>query len=329
LDSDEPAFARTNRSPKLTPSAPVPTADDVDIDDEVFHPRRHTALYAGLLAAAVLLVTFGYLALFKRDGVRGLFAGHAAKRGDEAYRQGREYFLLDSDDAFRNAIAAFERAHAADEKRALPLAALAEVKTTWAAYLRDDARSLETGAPSVTAVTAAKTLRREAQAHLDEAKKWASEALNLDSEAPEVNRAMADYLRVDGAPAREGGRYLRRAGGKRAADPESAYVAGALALREGNLEVARTKLMQANQLNQAATQHALLRASYLLARIAMQTNNKEAAKLELQTILAANAQHDRARALLASTEPTQPTADNQPPTAPPAAAPPPPGAAPP
>src|SRR5262249_23511029 len=150
---------------------------------------------------------------------------------------------------------------------ALPLAGLAEVGTTWAAYLRDDARALEVGGPTVTAAAAAKSLRHEAQAHLDEAKKWSSDALNLDPEAPEVNRAMADFLRVDGAPAAEVQRYLARVAQKAPSDAEAAYVAGAVAFRDGNLDGAKTKLTQANTLNQAETQHALLRASYLLARI--------------------------------------------------------------
>ena len=63
----------------------------------------------GLLAGLVLIGAGGYLAAFKRDALRGLFA-HKDARAEEAYRQGREYFLLDSDDAFRNAAAAYERA---------------------------------------------------------------------------------------------------------------------------------------------------------------------------------------------------------------------------
>ncbi|HEX9102194.1 MAG TPA: zinc-ribbon domain-containing protein, partial [Polyangia bacterium] len=274
VETDDPAFARTNPTPKMTPAASMPSvgddADDTLLDDEFgAHPRRRTGAWAGVLAALVLLGAGGYLAAFKRDAVRGLFA-HKDARAEEAYRQGREYFLLDSDDAFRNAAAAFERAHQADDKSALPLAGHAEVMTTWAAYLRDDAHALETGSPSVTAAAAAKTLRRDSQARLDDAKKDASEALALDPEAPEVNRAMADYLRVDGAPSAEVQRYLDRATKKAPGDAESAYVAGALALRDGNLDSAKAKLTQANTLNQAATQHALLRASYLLARIALQ-----------------------------------------------------------
>ena len=301
---DDPAFARTNPTPKLTPASSMSAVgddgDDTLLDDEFSgHPRRRAGLFAGLLAVGVLLGAGGYLVAFKRDALRGLFA-HKDARVEEAYRQGREYFLLDSDDAFRNAAAAYERGREADDKSALPLAGLAETMTTWAAYLRDDAHGLETGTPSVTTATAAKTLRRDSQAHLDEAKKYAQDALSLDPEAPEVNRAMADYLRVDGAPAAEVERYLSRATAKAPSDAESAYVGGALAFREGNLDAAKSKLTQANTLNTAATQHALLRASYLLARIALQAGDKAGARSLLQAVLAANTNHDRARALLAT-----------------------------
>jgi tetratricopeptide (TPR) repeat protein len=320
---DDPAFARTNPTPKLTPSAPMMTAsavgdaDDTLLDDDFAgQPRRRAGLWAGVLALLVLVAAGGYLAAFKRDALRGLFA-HKDARAEDAYRQGREYFLLDSDDAFRNAAAAYERGRQADDKSALPLAGLAEAMTTWAQDLRDDAHALETGAPSATAAAAAKTLRRDSQAHLDEAKKYASDALALDAESPEVNRAMADYLRVDGAPAAEVDRYLGRATAKAPSDAESAYVAGALAFREGNLDAAKARLTQANTLNQAATQHALLRASYLLARIALQAGDKATAKTLLQSVIAASPNHDRARALLATfesdTTPTPPVATPTPP----------------
>jgi predicted Zn finger-like uncharacterized protein len=306
VETDDPAFARTNPTPKLTPASTMSAVGDDDGDDTlqdddfIGHRRRRGGLVAGLLAALVLVGGGGYLAAFKRDAVRGLFA-HKDARGEEAYRQGREYFLLDSDDAFRNAQAAYERAHQTDDKSALPLAGLAEAQVTWAAYLRDDAHALESGGSTATA-SAAKTLRRESQAHLDEAKKLASDALALDPDAGEVNRAMADFLRVDGAPAAEVERYLTRVAQKLPNDAESAYVAGALALRDGNVDVAKQKLTAANTLNQAATQHALLRASMLLARLSLQAGDKAGAKTLLQTVLTANTNHDRARAMMATIE---------------------------
>jgi predicted Zn finger-like uncharacterized protein len=302
VDIDEPAFARgpaAGRRARLTPP-PEPGLDDeeTDIGFEP-QPRRRAGLWFGLLALTAMGGAGAYVATYRLDAVRALFA-HPDGRAEEAYRQGREYFLLDSDDAFRNAVSAFQRARAIDAKSPLPLAGLAEVDATWAQYLRDEAKALETGGPSVQAATAARTLKREAQAHLDEASKLTADAMELDSNSAEVNRAMADYLRVDGAAAAEVQRFLTRAQAQKANDPESVYIAGALALRDGQLDEAKAKLTQANQLNLAATQHTLLRASMLLARIALSTGDKVAARAALQSVLLANGQHDRAKAMLAA-----------------------------
>jgi Tfp pilus assembly protein PilF len=300
VDIDEPAFTRGPAPGRRTKRTPLPPLDEESTDtDFEMRPRRRGGLWAGLLALAVLGGAGAYVALYKADAVRLLFA-HPDARAEEAYRQGREYFLLDSDDAFRNAVSAFQRARAVDAKSALPLAGLAEVDSTWAQYLRDEAKALESGGASLQAANAARTLKREAQAHVDEASKLTADALELDSDAAEVNRAMADYLRVDGAAAAEVQRYLTRATTKRPNDPECAYVAGALALRDGQLDEAKAKLTQANQLNQAATQHTLLRASMLLARIDISTGDKAAARSALQSVLLANGQHDRAKTMLAA-----------------------------
>jgi predicted Zn finger-like uncharacterized protein len=312
VHADEPAF--TANSQQLSPP-PGTLGGEVGSevgDDDLEPPRRRLGLTL-IFAMAALLVggSVGYLALFRRDAISGLFT-QADTKAQEAYRQGREQFLLDSDDAFGQAMVHLQRAHELDAKSAVPLAALAEVKATWAQYLRDDARALESGGATGSASTAAKALRRQAQAHLDEAKQWANEALTLDPESPEVNRAMADYLRVDGAPAAEVDRYLKRALDRRPNDAESVYVQAALDNREGQSEQARALLTQANQLNRAATQHALLRASYLLARLQAAAGDKAGAKQTLEPVIAANAQHDRARALMA-------TFDTAAPAAPPAA----------
>jgi hypothetical protein len=298
----EPAFTAASQL-RNTPAAMSVSGDsEVDFDDEFETRTRHCGvLVAGALAALVLVGAVTYLAAFKRAAVRGLFSQSDARAG-EAYRQGREYFLLDTDDGFRQAVAAFERSHALNEKNALALAGLAEVKATWAQYLREDARALEGAAPTVTATSAANTLRREAQFHLDDAKRYANDALTSEPDAVEVNRAMATYLRVDGAPTVEVERYLDRALARRPGDPETAYERGALAQRDGQLDVARARLAEANQLSSSTTQQVLLRACHLLARVLIVAGDRAGAKKQLEELLATHAQHDRARALLASLE---------------------------
>src|SRR5262249_54982167 len=154
-------------------------------------------------------------------------------------------------------------------------AALAEVDTTWAWYLRDDARALERGHQGSVAELAAQTLRKDAQHRLDEAKRFVGEAQQRDANALEVDRAMADFLRVDGAPAPEVERYLRRALSKRGDDAETLYVGGALAYREGQLDDARRELERASESGRDGAP--LLRASFLLARIAAQSGHREEA----------------------------------------------------
>jgi predicted Zn finger-like uncharacterized protein len=306
MHTDEPAFARGRSQSSGMRALPEPPSIDDDDDDFDKPRRKRGGLVAGMFALGVVVAGGVYLGMFKRDAVTSLFA-HGNARAEEAYRQGREYFLLDSDDNFRQAVTAFERAHGDNEKWALPPAGVAEAKAAWASYLNDDAKAIEAATPSpnaaTPAATAAKTLRRDAQAALDDGKRAANDALDRDPDAAESNRAMAAILTASGAPAADVDRYLSRATQKRAADAECAYVAGALAYRDGKLEEAKAKLQQANSLNQAATQHVLLRASYLLARILVATNDKDGARRELQAVLAANAQHDRARALLATLEP--------------------------
>jgi predicted Zn finger-like uncharacterized protein len=287
----DPAFAGGGSSPELAIS-------DAAGDEPEMPRRRRGGLYLGLLSLLVVCVAGAYLGLYRRDALKGLL-GQEDGRGKEAFQQGREYFLLDSDEAFRQAVVAFERAHGADESNALPLAGLAEVNLTWAWYLREDARALESAGPAAHAEGLGRALRTEAQVHLDNAKRYADEAVALAPNVPAVNRAMADYLRVDGAAAPQVERYLRHATELAPDDAELVYVQGALAAREGRVGDAQRLLERANQLNKQATQHDLLRAHFLLAKLALQAGDKDGARSHAEVIVAANAQHERAKAILA------------------------------
>jgi predicted Zn finger-like uncharacterized protein len=297
---DDPAFATTGKQPRVTPAQlaqmGVPSVVD-DLADLELPTRKRWPLVLGvsLIAVAVLAI----IGIVQRDAIKRWFGGSKPK-SDAAYQAARQEFLGDTDDGFRHAAQQLEQAHGADADDALVLAALAEARATFAWYLREDAAALDGGGAASQA--AARTLRKEAQAHVDEAKKSAADALALAPDAPEVNRAMADYLRVDSAPAPEVERYLKRALDKSPSDGESVYVAGALLVRENKPEEARVKLEQAVQLAAATPQHGLLRAEFLLAKLSLAAGKRDDARKWLQQILAASPQHERARLLLASTE---------------------------
>jgi predicted Zn finger-like uncharacterized protein len=288
-----------------------------DDDDELAPARRRPkwlfiAVPVGLvLASAAVVVGLGGKKMFGGAGATGAGGKKSAVLVDAGFEKLRG----DGDDAFRQAIDLFTQARAADPEDARALAGLAEAKATWAFYLREDARLLDAqGAP---AQAVAQTLRKQAQAYLDEGKRAATDALAHAPDAPEVNRAMGDLLRVDGAPAGEVERYLKRSLDKAPSDPEATYVMGALLLREGKSDDAKARLEQANTLEQALRKQPLLRATYLLAKIAQAAGQRDEAKRLVTSILAVNPQHERAKALAAQLDAAAPAPT--PPAAPPPA----------
>jgi predicted Zn finger-like uncharacterized protein len=285
VDDDDPAFATTNRTPRISQPLPIPKMVDelADLDVE---PRSNKMPM--IIGGVVLLLAIGGVGAFlalRKPAV-------SPQKGQQTFTDGRAQFLLDTDDGFRRAAALFEQARGADGSNARVLGALAELKSTWAFYLREDARGLDGGGAATASV--AKSLRRDAQAYLDEAKKHAADALALEPDGAEVNRAMADFLRVDGGPLAEAERYLKRALDKNPADGETLFVAGALAMREGKLDEARVKLEQANQ------KQPLARALFLLGRMGVTANQKEIARQHLKALVALSPDHERGKTLLAS-----------------------------
>jgi predicted Zn finger-like uncharacterized protein len=298
LPGEDPAFAPTSPRPRITPPPHLVadtarlgiSVDDLDVPQR---SRRGPMMFALIGVGVIALLGTGY-------ALRGkLFGGGEAGRTQEQYLQAHNLFLLDNEDAFHQAAALLQQAHGAEQQNALVLAALGELDATWGGYLRDDARDIESKMGAAGEM-ATRSLRKTAQQHLDDAKKNTGDALALAPDAMEVNRAMAEFLRVDGAPLAEVERYLKRALDKRPGDAETTYSEGALLFREGRMDEARAKLDQANTLNLGAAQKPLFRALFLLGKLNAQTARKDEARRQLQQLVSLNPQHDRGRNLLAS-----------------------------
>jgi|GEM_PF-5994639 len=291
-DDGPDAYAHTSPKPKLPPV--VDELANQDLDEEIDSPVRRprwpliVAPIVVVLGVGIWLVASGKLS--KHD---------PATKGGKYLADARQKLLLDTDDGFRDAAALFTQARGADEASSAPLAGLAETATRWAFYLREDARSLEGGGTAGANQSIAQSLRRQAQGQLDNAKKLAADALSLSPESADVNLAMGEYLRVDGAPAAEVERYLRRAADHAAGDPDTAYALGALSFRDGKSEEARQRLEQANTLAQGQSHELHVAASYLLAKMAVSSGRRADAQKLVDGILKQSPQHDRARALLA------------------------------
>ncbi len=290
----DPALATTNPRPRLSPAQLTipPVVDELaDLDDDM--PAKKTRWPLVVVPLAIAVIGGGVFAGLKLGWFGGKKAAHGA---DEAMSRARSELAGDTDDNFKQAAEILSSARSPENDNAQLLAQLAEIKAIWAWYLREDARALDAGGPATESV--ARSLRKQAQAQLDDAKRLSADALQLAPDAPEVNRAMADYQRVDGAPAAEVERYLKRALDKMPGDADALYVAGALAWRENRLDEARGKLEQATSLASSTPQRGLVRAEYLLAKLAMQSGKRDDARRWAQLALGASPSHERARALI-------------------------------
>src|SRR5262249_36756947 len=159
----------------------------------------------GLATVLILLIMGGAAAgLYTQRGRLPTLFGHRTAAGEELLRMGREAFLLDTDEGYVQADHELQRAQAGPT-RAQAVAALAEGYSTWALYLREDARLLEeqTGrgvsAVAVQARAQAADKRRDADQKLAQAKLDATEAIAQAPDDPDVNRAYSLYLVISGA----------------------------------------------------------------------------------------------------------------------------------
>ena len=271
-------------------------SDPLSDDSLERRPRRPLWILAASVVGVLVVVAVAY-------GVSAMRS--RSIKFQAVLTQAQQLYALDTDEGFRQAASMLTHAQATDGSDALVLAALAEIKATWASYLREDARALE---QTPAAATAAQSFRREAQAHLDEAKKAASDALAMSPEGAEINRAMALALCVDGSPVPEVERYLHRALGKLPSDPSLVWVQALLAGREGRAEEAKQKLQQANQLALSTTGKSLLRALVALAKLAIAKKEIDDAQRLLKSVLSVNPQHDRSKGLLAQVQAPAPVA---------------------
>jgi predicted Zn finger-like uncharacterized protein len=249
---------------------------------------------------SILGAGIGFGAYAGRNQLRALFGGKAEPSSD-AMAAGRDSFRADTDDGYIQADHQFQRAQGTNPGDPKPQAALAEVYSTWAMYLREDARLLDAraakaGQPGDAAALRARAeeKRREADQKLQQAELSAKEALAHGVEDPDVNRGYSLMEVVKGAPAAEVERFVGKAKG---GEPETLFVEGALLLREQRSDEARRVLEDALA---RSGDRPLARVQYLLARTNETLNRKDVAKEILERLVRQNPKHDRAKALLDS-----------------------------
>jgi predicted Zn finger-like uncharacterized protein len=279
-------------------------------------PRSNAgALLLGVIVVGGLVAGGAY---FLRSRTARTDAPNPA--ASELLQRGRTALLTDTDDGFREAISALDRAlelldePAGASASASVLAAradLGEAHVIWAAYLLEDAHRLEASsgtaggtAGGAAGAQAAHTLRAEAQAHLERARRVLEEGGGANAAAGPLARAFGELLRVEGGPVATAERYLQAAAQKGADDPELAYALGELALREGKAQEAVAHLGEATR----GADGGLVRAHYRLAVIARDGDRTDELRRECETLARLAPRHERARTLCAAPTPAA-TAD--------------------
>jgi predicted Zn finger-like uncharacterized protein len=317
VPAGEPAFALgTARFQPVGPSAAWEEGGSrlsgryatADLVEDVL-PRRNTGRIVGLVLIGAIVVLGVVLAIAARGKLKAVF-GSRDERPSETYQAGRKLFLMDDEESLRQADLQF--AHGASDD-ALAQAARAEVYTTWAQHLRQEAEILERRAQlgEVGALQGddarslrlkASTLREEAQRKLDQAEPYVKKAVAMARDKGEVNRAMADYLWLAGRAPAEVQPYLAEAQKKMPDDPEVAQVEAGLAASQGNLTRAEELHQEALTRTKARYGQSLLRAAFGLALVQLRAGRREEARAQVEIILQANPHHRLARELLTLVE---------------------------
>ena len=263
---------------------------DLSIDEERPDLRREgssplLAILFAVLAVAVLVS--GYLVVWPRISGQ-IPASSASDTATQLALQGREAFLLDTDEGFGRAVDLLDRAIALDPTALSARVDLAEAHVTWAAYLLDDERTAEP--------EAARSLAVEARTHLERAHRVLEEPrLPSSAASPLMARALADLLRVENAPLSTIQAHLDRAVQTSPRDRELLYVRGELARREGKTTDALALLSEAATPDSASKP--LLRAAYRYAQLALASKVQEDAARACAALKPVWATHDRARVL--------------------------------
>jgi predicted Zn finger-like uncharacterized protein len=317
LDSKSPAWIedRDQSSPHFREAEPAWTEERIsalpqepkDEDDEPHQPRGK------LLKVGVPILVIGFIAA----GIAGLFlfrpdlfhqlasqviSESAPSSSSETYLRGREYFLLDTTEGFRQADREYHRSKSGD---GLSQAGLAEVYTTWSQYYLDevaDDRLMAENASETDALAlrARADIRQdEFQQKLEQARRFVDAALEQAQGTVEAHRAAADYYRLTGdiSKARQ---HISRALqlGRDNGDklPETQYVEALVELTDDHDTTAAIRRLN----NVIEGNSKLIRCHYRLARLQAASNDHESARQSLEAALALNKEHVLSREMLES-----------------------------
>ncbi len=160
---------------------------------------------------------------------------------------------------------------------------------------------------------AADKLRQGAKALVLEAVPMAQRAHKAAPAEPTTSLAMAELLRMQGKPAREVRRYLDTAKASKAAPVDLAVIEALLLIRDGKLADARKLLASVDTGDAALEQTGDVRLRLRAAAAALADGKPTEARAAVDAVLAAQPEHEVAKALLDRLERTVTDTDPLPP----------------
>lgn len=193
-----------------------------------------------------------------------------------------------------------------DDPRTLALRA--RLATALAQSLEDRASFL----PSTSKAEIDK-LRKESKALVLEAVPPAQRAYKQAASSASSNLAMADLLRLQGKPAKDVRRYLDAARAAKAPAQDLALIEGLLLARDGKLAEARKLLTETDSGAASLEQSGDVRLRFRVAAVAAADGKPVDARGALDAVLAAQPEHEGARALQERLERTVADTDPLPP----------------
>ncbi len=237
------------------------------------------------------------------------------KEPDPSYVAGRNLFLMDDEDSLKQALQKL----AMVPDNGLALAARAEVCTTLAQQMRDEAALLDRRAERIKSrvvappdggepravsgenpkelQTKAQGLREDFNKMLKQAEKNFNAAIKAAPKTLEVKRAMADYYRLLGRGEKVVMPPIKGARALKADDPELYYVEGAFWFQQGKTRKAEDLLKAAIEKAEKSKLKHLHRASFQLAMLYLQKGQRDGASQQVENILRVNPKHRLAQEL--------------------------------